>query len=312
MSATTSISWTDKTWNPTRGCSVISPGCVNCYAMKTAHRFSGSGKPYAGLTKQTSAGPQWTGEVRSVESSLLEPLSWRKPARIFVNSMSDLFHESVADAFIDQVFAVMALAPMHTFQILTKRPTRMLAYLSHHDIGLRWLLNLHIVSEQHRDEWAYQETDAMRWTREGLPNVWLGVSVETQHYAAIRIPDLLNTPAAIRFVSYEPALGPVDFSLWIPDAQISGVEMERWLDWVIVGGESGRAARPFDVQWAHNVIRQCAGTKTKVFVKQLGTHPICTPSVNGVETALPYVLQRRKGDNQHEWPVDLQVQEFPQ
>ena len=127
MSALSSIEWTDRTWNPVRGCSVISPGCVNCYAMKQAHRFSGAGKPYDGLTKLTKAGPQWTGVVRPVESALLEPLSWRKPARVFVNSMSDLFHEDVPDEFIDRVFAVMALAPQHTFQILTKRPERMLA-----------------------------------------------------------------------------------------------------------------------------------------------------------------------------------------
>jgi protein gp37 len=124
MTAATTIEWTDKTRNPVRGCSVISPGCVNCYAMKQAHRFSGAGEPFAGLTKQTKAGPQSTGVVRTVEDALLEPLSCRKPQRVFVNSMSDLFHDDVPDAFIDKVFAVMALAPRHTFQVLTKRADR--------------------------------------------------------------------------------------------------------------------------------------------------------------------------------------------
>src|SRR5690349_17147436 len=111
MSAISSIEWTDRTWNPVRGCSIVSPGCVNCYAMKFAHRFSGKGKPYEGLTKQTSAGPQWTGKIRTVDEALLEPLRWKKPARIFVNSMSDLFHDEVPNHFIDRVFATMAQSP---------------------------------------------------------------------------------------------------------------------------------------------------------------------------------------------------------
>lgn len=125
----TSIQWTDETWNPIRGCSVISSGCINCYAMKQAHRFSGDGKPYAGLTKQTKAGPQWTGKVMLVDEHLNDPLSWRKPRRVFVNSMSDLFHESVPDEWIDRIFDVMWRTPRHTYQVLTKRVDRMVDYV---------------------------------------------------------------------------------------------------------------------------------------------------------------------------------------
>ena len=128
MATATSIEWTDETWNPIRGCSIVSKGCTNCYAMKQAHRFSGRGGPYEGLTTLTNGGPVWTGKVRLVPELLEAPLHWRKPRRVFVNSMSDLFHESVPDEFIDQVFAVMALASQHTFQILTKRPERMRAW----------------------------------------------------------------------------------------------------------------------------------------------------------------------------------------
>ena len=130
MADRTKIEWTDATWSPVRGCSVVSDGCQNCYAMRQAHRFSGPGKPYEGLTRMTSHGPKWTGDVRLVPEKLDEPLRWRKPRRVFVNSMSDLFHEDVPDEYIDQVFAVMALSPQHTFQVLTKRPERMRDYVS--------------------------------------------------------------------------------------------------------------------------------------------------------------------------------------
>jgi protein gp37 len=123
MGQTTNIEWTDRTWNPTRGCSIVSPGCVNCYAMKQAHRFSGPSGTYEGLTKLTSAGPQWTGKVVTVEDKLLEPLSWRTPSRVFVDSMSDLFHKDVPDAYIVRAFAVMALAPRHrSATVLAARP----------------------------------------------------------------------------------------------------------------------------------------------------------------------------------------------
>ena len=212
MAATSSIEWTDKTWNPVRGCSVVSPGCVNCYAMKQAHRFSGKGKAYEGLTKQTTSGPQWTGKVMLAEAQLLEPLTWRQPQRVFVNSMSDLFHESMEDEWIDRVFAVMALCPQHTFQILTKRADRMRDYMVVLDRDMRiptttfarWRSEAEGIL-QDRGDTRTIVTNA--WP---LSNVWLGVSVESQKYADERIPLLLQTPAAARFISAEPLLGPVN------------------------------------------------------------------------------------------------------
>lgn len=173
MSTHSKIEWTDRTWNPIRGCSLVSPGCTNCYAMRQVHRFDHPGGPYEGLTRMTEHGPVWTGKVRVVEEALAEPPSWRKPCRVFVNSMSDLFHEGVPAEFIDRVFAVMQLARRHTFQILTKQPHRM----------------------------ALHRPPA---------NVWLGVSVENQATADERIPLLLQTPAAVRFLSVEPLLEAVD------------------------------------------------------------------------------------------------------
>ena len=130
MSVNTGIEWTDSTWNPIRGCSLVSEGCRNCYAMGVAARFSGPGQAYEGLARRRSNGePQWTGKVAVVEKHMLDPLRWRGSRRIFVNSMSDLFHENVTDETIDRVFAVMALAPWHTFQVLTKRPRRMRDYM---------------------------------------------------------------------------------------------------------------------------------------------------------------------------------------
>jgi len=208
MSAITKIEWADRSWNCVRGCSIVSPGCRSCYAMKQAHRFSGPGRAYEGLTKLTErSGPQWTGKVVTVEDALLEPLSWRKPQRVFVNSMSDLFHEDVPDEFIDKVFAVMALAERHTFQILTKRPERMREWF---DENGRDAVQ-HTVHYPQFDRWR-QSITLGQWP---LPNVWLGVSAEDQQRADERIPLLLQTPASVRFVSCEPLLGPVDLSRWM-------------------------------------------------------------------------------------------------
>lgn len=232
------IEWCDSTWNPVRGCSLVSEGCRNCYAMKQAHRFSGPGMPYEGLTELGPSGPRWTGKVRLVPELLDAPLRLRKPQRIFVNSMSDLFHEDVPDEFIAAVFAMMNAAPLHTFQILTKRPRRMAAWFSWLNafggIGpyirsvridgdrtvpnyFASLLRTEVVAGKRvrsmDDPWIKVFNGAaVHSGTTPLPNVWLGVSVEDQKTADERIPLLLQTPAAVRFVSYEPALGPVDFA----------------------------------------------------------------------------------------------------
>lgn len=323
----TSIEWTERTWNPVRGCSRVSPGCKYCYAERTAARFSKSDlenhnngdQPFHGFVQITNGHPQWTGKVELIEDKLDEPLHWRKPARVFVNSMSDLFHESLPDEAIDRVFAAIGLCPQHTFQVLTKRAGRMLRFIS----------NYHS-RHPNLESWP-------------LPNVWLGVSAEDQPCADGRIPLLLQAPAAVRFVSYEPALGPVDFAEYFrrsprcPTSSCIAMDecsclVRAGLDWVIVGGESGPGARPFDVQWARDTIRQCREAGVACFVKQMGAHVVDrndagfegdTPSSWPMDTAwteldsgyqgapVRILLNDRKGGDMAEWPEDLRVREMP-
>ncbi len=322
----TSIEWTDRTWNPVRGCSRVSEGCRHCYAERMAARFEtatfkpsklrpfGAG-PFAGFTK----GGKWTGRVELVPEKLDEPLHWRKPARIFVNSMSDLFHEALSDEAIAAVFGVMAAAPQHTFQILTKRPKRM------HEWFVGWLAGmvgrsrnvypddtpawvaLHLVTNRARHFGAPGTVQASGdgWP---LPNVWLGVSVEDQATAAARIPLLLQTPAAKRFISYEPALGPLEMlPSWLAGYDYSGglKHSAPRLDWVIVGGESGPGARPFDVSSARSVVRQCREAGVACFVKQLGAVWARSRRVKSV------LASDAKGGSPEWWPEDLRVREWP-
>lgn len=280
----TKIEWTQATWNPLVGCSIVSPGCTNCYAMKMAARIERmlpSLEHYEALTKPSKAGPVWTGKVMPApDHILMEPLKRRKPTLYFVNSMSDLFHEDVPTAWIDRVFAVMAACPQHTFQVLTKRAAHMRNYMGSHDIGARWAFRwLEIMGQPmpHPDE-------AVEWTRRGLPNVWLGVSCEDQRRADERVPHLLATPAAVRFVSAEPLLGPIDFTSM---RRTSGEGFMRpldgrfrTLDWIIVGGESGPGARPMHPDWARSIRDQCEHAGTAFFFKQWGAwapeqrHPV--------------------------------------
>ena len=324
MATKTSIEWTDATWNPVRGCSLVSAGCVNCYAMKQAHRFSGPGQPYEGLTY----GPRWTGKIKLVPEALDAPLHWKKPRRVFVNSMSDLFHEDVPDEFIDRVFeTICACRGLHTFQILTKRPVRMLAWCKR--------------AQGKFPGWFRSDGVLDLW------QTWLGVSVENQATAAERIPVLLQTPAAVRFVSAEPLLGEID--LRHIDADGAGHRDMYQLDaltgkhsdmgrpcadvpmihWGIVGGESGPGARACDVAWIRSIKNQFQEAGVPVFVKQLGTKPFDTsslpvdPSANtfqqqildmvnrrGVERMLAGITNKKGGDIA-EWPEDLRVREWP-
>ncbi|MFN3473527.1 MAG: phage Gp37/Gp68 family protein [Blastomonas sp.] len=298
----TTIEWTEATWNPIAGCTVHSPGCTNCYAMRTAARLANipaTAPVYAGLTQPSKAGPVWTGKVAVNESTMLAPLRRRKPTMYFVNSMSDLFHEAVPDEVIDRVFAVMALCPQHTFQVLTKRSERMRAYLTTGRSIYVWRQTRELgLPELER---AKRLDSAVR-RRVFLPlaNVWLGVSVEDQKRADERIPDLLATPAAVRFLSCEPLLGPVSLEeAWHGE---SALDSECWgecgwcvkgypplhncrdnrqseadwmkgrsgIDWVIVGGESGPGARPMHPQWARSLRDQCAAAGVPFFFKQWG------------------------------------------
>lgn len=301
MSAT-SIQWTDRTWNPVRGCSRVSEGCRHCYAERLAarnlpgHRSPTTGEPFA---KMRADYPQWTGRVELIPSKLDEPLRWRKPARVFVNSMSDLFHEGLPEEAIDRVFALMAFAGRHTFQVLTKRPARMNEYLASRCRSILYW-----------DRAAKLDGRALTWEHIGripfpLPNVWLGVSVEDQKAADERIPLLLQTPAAVRFVSYEPALGPVDFRCvsfgggYNVNVLMRGRpfgEAER-LDWVIVGGESGPGARPLNVAWALDVAEQCKAAGVAFFYKQGGASNRCEHDA--------------KGGHMECFPAALRIREFP-
>lgn len=327
------IEWTGETWNPVVGCSIVSPGCTNCYAMGMAARLEAmvreqdrryiaalyagdekesddrppAPKHYAGTTKIVNGKPVWTGKMAlAPESTLLSPLKRRKPTTYFVNSMGDLFHEDVPDEWIDRVFAVMALCPQHTFQALTKRSARMRDYVS--SVAAKWCIVdgrtpcVRIDEAMDRlapDHWCDRELK--EWP---LPNVWLGVSCEDQRRADERIPDLLATPAAVRFVSAEPLLGPIRFS----DITLGGGRIINALDpndalipiggpsihWVIVGGESGPNARPMHPDWARSIRDQCMAAGVPFFFKQWGEWlPV---SIEPDESAAVYDATRGKDD----------------
>lgn len=268
MTTTTKIEWTDLTWGPVLGCAKVSPGCDRCFAIRTSHRCAhlpGTSALYAGLTARPDGGGpvDWTGTVRTVPERLHDPLRWRKPRRVFVNSQSDLFHDAVPSPFIAQVFTVMAATPQHTYQILTKRPGRMRAVLSNpgfrDDVanGVRSLADgLARLGPLTRIHGSFGPLP--RWP---LPNVHLGVSVEDQRWADVRVPVLLATPAAVRWVSAEPLLGPVDLSPWLAD---------RSIGWVVTGGESGPGARPAPADWFRAVRDQCATAGMPYHHKQHG------------------------------------------
>lgn len=302
----TSIEWTDSTWNPVRGCSKVSAGCQSCYAMKAAHRFSGPGRPYEGLTQLVKGkGPQWTGVVRVVPEKLIEPLTWREPRRVFVNSMSDLFHEEVPTSFIAHVFAVMSACPRHTFQVLTKRPARMAAVLSSPEF---WAMVWGFGMEEY---WTSSDLVRIDELGPGFPlaNVWLGTSVEDQAAADARLPHLLATPAAVRFLSCEPLLGPVDLAGWIRSEFT-----EPGIGWVIIGGESGPGARPCDVGWIRSLLGQCADAGVAPFVKQIGAKPV-TDYRTRPQSEPSYwtsLVRDKKGGAMPEWPEDLRVRQFPE
>lgn len=321
----TSIEWTDATWNPVAGCSLVSPGCTNCYAMRMAARLEAMGQPkYVGLTRKVNGHHVWTGKVTTDDAALMQPLSWRKPRRVFVNSMSDLFHEAVPFEFVDRVFAVMALTPQHTYQILTKRPERMAEYLEDRDVVKR-IFGPAISFLAARDvniefeAWVgsiCSKKESYKWP---LPNVWLGTSVEDQSRADERIPHLLRCPAVVRFLSVEPMLGPIDLTRLEPGKGMDGLDCLRggWhqgdgriyeqhstptgehgsISWVIVGGESGPGARPMHPQWARDIRDQCQAAGVPYFFKQWGEWvPFDNPEVIAVGNEhSPVCLVKRDG-----------------
>ncbi len=255
MAERTDIEWTDATWNPVTGCSIAGPGCRHCYAMRLAGSRLKNHPSRRGLTRRGNAGPVWTGKVRLNEQWLIDPLRRRAPKRIFVCAHADLFHPSVPTEWIDLVHAVMAHAPRHDFQVLTKRSARMEAYFT--DPALEERVRaasqaLRLNYPRRRDLGLLPERPLFP-----LPNEWLGVSVEDEP-RTLRIDHLRRTPAALRFVSFEPLLeylGPLD---------LSGIS------WAIVGGESGPGARPMRIDWVHAIHDACFDQNVAFFFKQWG------------------------------------------
>jgi protein gp37 len=247
MSDKSAIEWTDATWNPVTGCTEVSPGCDNCYAKTFAERWRGIPGHHFEQGFDVVLRP----------GRLDEPFGWRKPRRVFVNSMSDLFHDAIPDEFITEVFARMWWNPRHTFQVLTKRHGRMRSLVPRIEADLR---------QREADLALVGAPAPLTWP---LPNVWLGVSVENQQWADIRIPALLGTPAAVRWLSCEPLLGPVEL------APAGG----HLVNWVVVGGESGRGARRMESGWVRSLRDQCTAEGVPFFFKQWGEWlPVVTPS----------------------------------
>lgn len=300
------IEWTDATWNPIRArnartgaigwyCEKVSQGCANCYA-EALNRRRGTRLSYVPL------GLMQVGAFLD-EETLLQPLRWKRPRMVFPCSMSDLFGDWVSTSWIDRVFAVMALASNHTFQVLTKRSTRMREYVT--DVGV--IDRVRRAGEQLRPSspprhWYHINDWAARLSRFPPDNVWLGVSAEDHETLNSRVPDLISTPARIRFISAEPLLGPLDFmNIYAPQAEhIPGRTLG--IQWVIVGGESGASARGMSTIDAWQVVRQCREADIPVFVKQLGT--IWSRS-KGLHKKDP------KGGDMEHWPYRLRVREMP-
>ncbi len=227
MATSSDIEWTDATWNPITGCRMVSPGCTNCYAQRMAARLEAMGvEKYRGTTRRSGKRAVWTGQINVDEKAIEAPLTWRKPMRVFVNSMSDLFQEGIDDILVERVWKVMERASWHSFQILTKRPDLMRAALSSRRIRV-------------------------------LPNVWLGTSVESEDYVG-RIDMLRSTPASVRFISFEPLIGPV------LRPNLSEIH------WAIVGGESGPGARPIESWWVEELRDACIDQDVAFFFKQWG------------------------------------------
>ncbi len=329
---TTTIQWTDETWNPIRArnldsgqigwhCERVSQGCTNCYAEHRNKGFFqlGTRLPYMRQSRDKV-------EIFIDEETLTQPLRWKKPRMIFVCSMTDLFGEWHSDEMIDRVFAVMALCPQHTFQVLTKRAERMRQYVSQTSCGLPCTDTITRIAYRLEDVAPIELRK--RWP---LPNVWLGVSVEDQRWADERIPHLLDAPAAVRFLSCEPLLSNIGLMYYLYtriDTNDGRFPLRR-LNWVIVGGESGSHARPFDLAYARGILAQCKAAGVACFVKQLGKVPVMnerdwrllspTPLLNPNNRAhapdgsgkVPLYLSDRKGGAIEEWPEDLRVREFP-
>lgn len=319
MATNSTIEWTDTTWNPVSGCDKVSPGCAHCYAETMAARLKamalkdiadgkdpGRKRHYIDAIDDKG---RWSGKMTPVPESLADPLGWKKPRMVFVNSMSDLFHEDVPDEFIDRVFAVMYQAQWHTFQVLTKRAKRMAAYFA--DKGMRataiGTAAYHLAAQQAPEKAAiltngdFVDDVFDVWP---IPNVWLGVSAEDQQRADERIPWLLKTPAAVRFLSCEPLLGPIDLFPKCPPEYQPHLRSDR-ISWVIVGGESGQKARPMHPAWVRQIRDQCQQAGVPFFFKQWGAYSyhegLAGPVENTIRWEPPIPASAFAGDRLLQW-----------
>lgn len=333
------IEWTGKTWNPIRArnretgkvgwhCEKVSPACANCYA-ETMNVQGGNNPGRFGTGIRYAVDQTSKIEFFLDEKTLMAPLHWKKPTSIFPCSMTDLYGSWVPDEWLDQIYAVIAITEQHTYQILTKRPERRREYMKD-SAPLRNGRVCHQFGELMRRS----KMGSAIWTGWPLPNVWEGISVGNQEEADKMIPILLDTPAAVRWVSYEPALAGVDFTSYLTaSCDMGHAHSAKWrgtscvtcdgiisggLDWLVVGGESGPGARPFNVQWARDVIAQCKASGVPCFVKQFGSAPHCDKArISHRGDPLPSTdgfwrfLNDRKGGDMSEWPEDLRVREYP-
>jgi protein gp37 len=308
------IAWTDATWNPIRGCSRVSSGCINCYAEAQAARFCCEGMPFYDLIRKG----RWTGVVRFIAEHLADPLHWRTPRRVFVNSMSDLFHPSVTNEQIAAIYGVMSACQQHTFQLLTKRPERAVEWYEwaegqDAEVGpLRAMQEaICCIGAPLPGNWDREEGPPIPdvWP---LPNLHLLVSCEDHTAAAERIPLLMKCPSAARGVSLEPLLGPIDLTHFVRDQLLPGntwadclcdeidpsdrpcppCYAQQGIDWVIVGCESGQHRRPCNTDWVISIVRQCREAGVACFVKQLD-------------------FGGKVSKNPEDWPEALRVRMFP-
>jgi protein gp37 len=294
MGDKTGIIWCESSWNPIVGCSLVSPGCTACYAQSMAYRIERMNPTshYVGLTQMTKVGPVWNGTVRESPHHILTlPTRWARPRRIFVNSMSDLFHEDLENQVIDKVFAIMMIAQHHTYQILTKRSDRMRVYMNDPGTAVR----VRMMVEHQVVMGSIPMPADMSWPPK---HVWLGVSAEDQKRWDERVPDLLQTRAHVRWVSAEPLIGPIDpRRITMKDVHsphlsygyypligavapwLSGQTVESCtdpsnpkIDWIVTGGESGAKARPADPSWYRTIRDACAEAGVAFLHKQNGEY----------------------------------------
>lgn len=293
------IAWTNETWNPIRGCSIVSAECANCYAMAKAHQYGGHGMPYDGLTKVVNGRALWNGEVRMIPEHLTDPIRWKRPRLVFVNSMSDIFHEKLTFEQIAQIFGVMAIAWWHTYQVLTKRDERMLEFFEwlgrQESTPLATIIGETLVENPAAAKPPIDGTAMEHIVSNGWPlkHVWLGVSVGERR-AYKRVAALRLAPAAVRWISMEPQIENLD------DIDLTG------MDWIVQGGESAsvQRARVFNLDWARSMRKKCLAADVPFFFKQAGTVAWDGANRTAADTT-------GKGDKPEEWPAEIRVREWP-